>query len=128
MTYIKDVLNSIAGYICRNALNLAIFIVTVIFAIKNTDWNNPEYTPLLMILSATTLTVSIMFSEFECYVKCRLRSSGYKRDRSESNRNKEIWVSVGEPAYILNNKVLRGIKLTTSLVMVLILIVSYSIL
>lgn len=124
----KDVLNSIAGYICRNALNLAMFIVTVIFAIKNTDWNNPEYMPLMMILSATTLTVSIMFSEFECYVKCRLRSSGYKRDDLESNRDKEIWISIGEPVYVLNNKVLRGIKLTTSLVMTLILIASCSIL
>ena len=122
----KDVLNNIVGYTCRNALNLAIFIATVIFAIKNTDWNNPEYMPLLLILSATTLTVSIMFSEFECYVKCRLRSSGYKRDNSESNRNEEIWISVGEQAYVLNNNVLRGIKLTTSLVMMLILIVSYS--
>lgn len=124
----KDVLNSIAGYICRNALNLAIFVTTVIFAIKNTDWNNPEYMPLLMILSATTLTVSIMFSEFECYVKCKLRSSGYKRDNSDSNRDKEIWISIGEPAYVLNNKVLRGIKLATSLAMLLILVVSCSIL
>lgn len=124
----KDVLNSIAGCICRNALNLTIFIVTVIFAIKNTDWNNPEYMPLMMILSATTLTVSIMFSEFECYVKCKLRSSGYKRDDLESNRDKEIWVSLGEPAYVLNNKVLRGIKLTTSLAMLLLMIVSYGIL
>ena len=116
------------GYICRNALNLVIFVVTAIFATKNLYWSNPEYIPVVMLLSTICLMCGILFSEMECHVKHKLRSSGYKRSESESNRDKEVWILAGEQAYILNNKVLRAMKLTTSWLMLIILIVSYGIL